>query len=208
MVFRRLGAALQVGLLMVASAAVAPACSATANVSDVWTSIDEDGARRRSTFFTDSQTVVCVAEYGNGRQDVTIEMLVRQIRGADFGTRDFREQNIVVSITDFRPGVTTGRPGNATIKLTPSKIEDGKFVQDDEAPFNPGSYVCEIRIDGELKGQASFNIDYPDCPGSVILQDQRCEGFYPTDATCPAAGLTGDPQPTCRCTAKGWDCGR
>jgi hypothetical protein len=204
MVFRQLGATLGMSVLLAAT--VLPACSATANVSEVWTSVDEDGARRRSTFFTDSAAVVCLAEYGNGRQDVTIEMLIRQIRGADFGAQAFREENIVTSVTDFRPGVTQGRPGKAVIRLLPSKIENGKFVQDDEAPFSPGSYICEVRIDGALKGSASFNIDYPECPGALILQDQRCQGFYPTGTTCPAAGLTGDPQPTCQCTPKGWNC--
>ena len=204
MILRRLGAAFGVSFGIAATAL--PACSTTANVSEVWMSIDEDGARRRSTFFTDSAAVVCLAEYGNGRQDVTIEMLIRRIRGTDFGQDAFREENIVTNAIDFRPGVTGTRPATAVLRLVPTKEEEGKLVQDDEAPFAPGSYICEVRVNGELKGSAAFNIDYPDCPAAQILQDQRCEGFYVLDRECPRAGLTGEPQPTCSCTSKGWDC--
>lgn len=206
MIFRRLGAAMVAGLLAASSAL--PACSTTANVSDVWLSIDDDGSRRRDVFFTDSTAVVCVAEVGVGRKDVTVEMLIRRIRGAPYGTRDFAPENTVVVATDVHPEVTRGKPGKLFLKLTATKVVDGKREEASDAPFTPGSYVCEVRLDGELQRSAAFNIDYPDCPTVAITQDQPCVGFYPLDPVtfCPRAGLTGDPTPACACTPKGWDC--
>lgn len=114
--------------------------------------------------------------------------------------------NVVVASLDFHPAVTTGTPGIASLRLVPTKNEDGKRVQDDESPFAPGSYLCEVSVDGEPKGAASFNIDYPECPTEVIIAGGPCFGFYPLEQQCPASGATGSPDPTCTCRAEGWEC--
>jgi hypothetical protein len=206
MVLRRLGAAALAGMFV--AAAALPACTATANVSNVWMSIDEDGARRRGTFFTDSAKVVCVAEIGIGREDVTLEFVIRRIMGAPFGTRAFEPENTIVAARDFRPARTEGRPGKATMALIPTRIEDGKLVEDPRAPFSPGTYVCEVLIDGEEKGRAQFNIDYPPCPSVAIVDGQLCAGFYTIDPVteCPKAGLGGDDSPRCACEQTVWKC--
>lgn len=206
MVLRRLGAAALAGLSI--AAAALPACTATANVSSVWMSIDEDGARRRSTFFTDSTKVVCVAEVGIGRDDVTLEFRFRRIAGAPFGTASFDAENTIVAVRELRPARTSGRPDKASLALIPSRIEDGKLVEDPEAPFAPGTYVCEVLIDGEEKGRAQFNIDYPPCPSVAIIDGQRCAGFYKIDPVteCPQAGLGGDEEPKCFCEQTVWVC--
>ena len=204
MIFRRLGVAAAFGALVCTAM---PACSATANVSDVWMSLDEDGARRRNVFYTDSATITCVAELGIGRKDVTIEMLIRQIRGAEIGTDEFVPVNKVVAASELRPEITKDKPGLATLTLSPPSVdEEGNVKEDQEAPFEPGSFVCEVMLDGKLEGRAAFNIDYPPCPTKVILPGTPCFGFYTLGTECPASGATGEPDPTCTCEAGGWKC--
>jgi hypothetical protein len=201
---RTVGAIAALGVLV---GSVLPACTATANVSDVWMSIDEDGARRRSTFFTDSVGITCVAEVGIGRKDVTIEMLVRQLRTAPRGTDDFEPVDAVVVARDFRPEITKDKPALVTLALVPTSLdEEGRLKEDEEAPFNAGSYVCEVYLDGEKQKSAAFNIDYAPCPTAVILEGAPCVGFYTLGTECPANGATGQPEPTCTCGEKGWSC--
>lgn len=205
MTFRRLGAAAALGVLV---ASALPACSATANVSDAWMSLDEDGSRRRGVFFTDSASITCIAEVGVGRKDVTIEMLIRQIAATpERGSNDFEPINAVVLARDFHPDITKEKPALLGLTLIPSSVdENGRLKEDQEAPFNAGSYICEVYLDGEKTKTVNFNIDYPPCPTAVIQQGTPCLGFYPTSEECPASGATGDPEPTCVCEAKGWNC--
>ncbi|MBX3206895.1 MAG: hypothetical protein KF764_17625 [Labilithrix sp.] len=204
MTFRRLGAAALLGTLVTSAL---PACSATANVGDVWMSLDEDGARRRSVFFTDSSGITCVAEVGVGRPDVTVEILIRQIRGAPLGTDDFEPIDVVVVATDIRPTITKDRPATVSLTLIPTSLdEEGRLKEDQEAPFSPGSYICEVMLDGVLQKSVAFNVDYPPCPTTVILESRPCLGFYMLDRECPASGATGQAEPTCTCEAKGWNC--
>jgi hypothetical protein len=206
MVLRRLGP-VAFASLSVAAAAL-PACSTTANVSRVWMSIDDDGSRPRGTFFTDSAKVVCVAEIGIGRDDVTLEFVFRRIIGTTFAKRAFEPENTIVAVKDLRPGRTEGKPGRASMALVPTKLEEGKLVEDTQAPFAPGTYVCEVLIDGEEKGRAQFNIDYPPCPSATIINGQVCAGFYPLDPVtkCPKAGLETDDETLCTCEQGGWKC--
>ena len=207
MTFRRVGAAAAFAALV---ASALPACSATANVSDAWMSIDDDGSRRRGVFFTDSERVTCVAEVGIGRKDVTIEMLIRQIASAPFGTDsedEFDTINAVVVARDFHPDITKDKPGQVFLTMVPSSVdENGQLKEDQEAPFNAGSYVCEVYLDGEKVKSVNFNIEWPPCPTAVILQSSRCVGFYVLNKECPASGATGQPDPTCTCEEKGWNC--
>ncbi|MBX3200008.1 MAG: hypothetical protein KF894_17865 [Labilithrix sp.] len=204
MTFRRLGALALLGALL---SSVLPACSATANVGDVWMSLDEDGGRRRSVFFTDSAAITCIAEVGVGRQDVTLEILIRQIRGAAVGTDDFEPMDQVVLARDLRPDITKDGPALIAVTMVPSSIdEEGRLKEDQEAPFSPGSYICEVMLDGVLQKSVAFNIDYPPCPTVLIREGTPCLGFYTFDTECPAGGASGQPQPTCVCSGKDWVC--
>lgn len=193
--------------------AVTPACTKTAGVSDVFMSIDEDGARKRTLFFSDSTSVICVFKVGNGRADSTFEALIRQIREIPFGQggTDFTPVNRVVAANDFHPGPTGGTPAVLSLRLVPTSLDPttGQQKPDDQAPFAPGSYVCEVSIDGVLEQSAAFNIDYAPCPTAQIVTGQKCAGFYATSppSVCPRAGASGDPDPTCTCNGEtGWSC--
>ncbi len=204
MTLRRLGAAAALGVLV---ASALPACTATANVSDVYMSIDEDGARRRNVFYTDSASITCIAEVGIGRKDVTIEMLIRQIRAAPLGTDDFESVDSVIAARDVHPDITKDKPALIALTMIPTSLDDeGRLKEDQEAPFHPGSYVCEVTLDGKPAGTAAFNIGYPDCPTTIIQKGTPCKGFYELDKDCPANGATGQPEPTCTCEEKGWSC--
>lgn len=200
----RWAVALSLGML---AGSVLPSCADTANVSDVWVSIDENGARRRKVFYTDSASVTCIAQVGVGREDVTFEMLMRRVAEAPPGTDDFEATNKVILANEFHPDPTPGGPTTIALTLTPTRVdEEGRLQEDTEAPFTPGSYVCEVYIDGKKAKQAAFNIDYAPCPTIVIQQGLPCAGFYMTGKECPASGASGDPEPTCACTDRGWEC--
>jgi hypothetical protein len=204
MTLRAWGAAATLGALVTSAL---PACTETANVSDVWLSLDPDGARRRKVFFTDSASITCVAEVGVGRKDVTFEILIRRVRRSPFGSDEFEPSNEVVLAKEFHPDVTTGKPAIIGLTLKPTTVDqDGKLQENDEAPFAAGSYVCEVYVDGDKQKQAAFNVDYAPCPTIVIQPNTLCIGFYTTGTECPASGATGDPEPTCTCSDKGWEC--
>jgi len=173
-------------------------------------SIDENGSRRRSVFFTDTANITCVAEVGIGRTDVTIEMLIRQIAAAPFGAEaedEFDTVNAVILAEEFHPDVTKDGPGNVFLSMVPTSLdENGQPKADDQAPFNAGSYRCEVYLDGENVQSVSFNIEYPPCPTAIIVNKTPCLGFYVLNKECPASGATGDPEPTCFCEPAGWNC--
>jgi hypothetical protein len=199
--------------VVLAAASLLPACTKTAGVADIYMSLDEDGARKRELFFTDSASITCVFKVGVGRANATFSALIRQIRELPFGQGgdDFQPVNRVITSGDFHPGVTNGTPTLLTLKMVPSTIDPttNEQKQDEDAPFAPGSYRCEVSIDGVPTDVAAFNIAYPDCPTAQIATGQKCAGFYafspPT--TCPKNGASGDPEPTCSCNGdKGWEC--
>jgi len=184
-------------------------CTSTANVSDVWMSIDDDGARRRTLFFADSTSVVCIAEVGIGRTNATVEMFIRQVR--ELAGSEFQETNRVIVANEFRPAPTQGAPTRLALRMVPTAIDPatGRPKEDDAAPFAPGSYRCEVRLDGKAAGDALFNIRYADCPAARIVTGQPCAGFYATDppTSCPANGASGAAEPTCSCAGpQGWEC--
>ena len=62
---------------MVAAPLLATACTKTAGVSDVYMSIDDDGARRRSLFYTDSASITCVFKVSAGRANASPQTVSR-----------------------------------------------------------------------------------------------------------------------------------
>jgi hypothetical protein len=184
-----------------------PACTSTAGVADVYMALEDDGVRVRKVFFTDSANVSCIAEVASGRENATFEMLIRRVAEAPFATDNFEPTNRVILVNEFLPGRTTGTVKIA-LSMKPTVIDsEGKPKEDTDAPFSPGSYVCEVYLDGKKAEQAAFNIDYAPCPPAEIQPDTPCAGFYTIGTECPAGGATGEPDPTCACSDKGWQCG-
>jgi hypothetical protein len=64
-----------------------------------------------------------------------------------------------------------------------------------------------VRLDGELKKTAAFDIEFPPCPTEQIRTGSVCFGFYKLGDTCPESGVSSTLSPTsCKCTDKGWQC--
>ncbi len=182
------------------------ACSTTANINEVYTALDSDGARRRSTFFTDTQEIHCIAEGGFGRQDVTVEGFIHQVVAYDFQANKLFGTDRYLGFADIHPQVNRDQKGPTRIDLNLGRVDkNGK--ESDSAPFVPGSYECQIALDGTIVKTARFNVDFPTCPPAFIIPNGPCFGFFTNKTECPKYGLLSDPKLSCRCTAdKGWDC--
>lgn len=179
-----------------------PACSQTANITEVWMALDEEGHRRRNEFFTDSKEIHCVATAGIGREGVTVEGFIRQQQAYDFATNAYVPIDRILAYTEFSPD-RSEEPVTIDLQLTTEAGEGGG----EDPPFVAGRYQCEILLDGALEGTAVFNIEFPPCPPAAIIAGTRCFGFYRENDECPAFGATGAPTPTCRCSqAEGWRC--
>jgi hypothetical protein len=184
-------------------AALLPACSTTANVSDVVMALDGDGDRVRNVFFTDTKEIYCVASMAVGRRGVTVEAMVRQLSAYDFDRREFVERDAVAAVAEASPAPS---PQSFTfhVRLTPLG-PDGK--PNDDIPFAPGRYQCEVRLDGELKGISLFNIEFPECPTATIIPQTLCYGFYEEGKGCPFFGVSSRDPASCTCRLTGWECG-
>lgn len=199
---RRLGVVAAAASLV---ASLLPACTSTANVSDLWTSPDDDGSRRRNVFYTDSKVINCIAELGIGRDDVTLEMYVRIVQVYDFVNDQFIDTNVVTDTLEVHPPKSTaGTPLRQRLTLEPKGLTG---QADDKLPFLAGRAQCEAYIDGDLKRTAVFNVDFPGCPAAAITPGSVCIGFYKLGTECNAAGDSGDPKSgKCKCESNGWSC--
>jgi coenzyme F420-reducing hydrogenase gamma subunit len=201
----RLGSA-RVGALVVTSCvllASLSSCATTARISDVYTALDGQGNRKRNVFSTDSKEIHCVVEMGIGRPGVTIEALVRQVQAYDFKTDTFIAVNRVIGNAEQSPGPSQGiqRLDIALVPLGPN----GEQVSGQ--PFTPGRFICEASLDGALEMTATFNVDFPDCPMSLITPSTLCFGFYKNLSVCPRYGVSSTGGPNCQCDqTKGWQC--
>lgn len=184
------------------------ACGSTANVSEVYTGLDApDGkgeTRRRNVFFTDSKEIHCIAEVGVGRSNVTLEGKFHQVRAYNFQSNEFFTTDRFLGYVDVKPEPTTDGPLYLDLELRPVG-PDGK--PKDGLPFEAGSYVCEVMLDGEIAGTANFNVDFPPCPAALIVNGTTCFGFFTGGTDCPKYGLRSDDPAKCQCSeTKGWEC--
>jgi hypothetical protein len=179
-------------------------CATTARVSDVYMSLDADGSRRRSIFFTDTKEIHCIVEMGIGRKGVTIEAVIHQLQRYDFPSDKFFEFDGYSANAESSP-----QPQEGIQKLDVSLKPEGPNGEDASgSPFPPGRYQCEARLDGELQQTSIFNIDFPPCPTSEVRTGQLCFGFYKNNQACGRYGLLSHDPAVCVCTLKGWDCGK
>lgn len=190
-----------------AACALVPACTQTANVSDVFMALDGEGDRKRLEFFTDTSEIHCVTQIGVGRPGVTLEVLIRQIQGYDAEANRFFDTDRVFAYVEVTPSPADGAQ-LVDFPLTPLNAAG---EPDDEAPFPAGRFQCEVRLDGKLEGVALYNIRFPPCPTSALAgrpDKAVCQGFYEVGRECPAYGLESRDPDRCRCTNAGlWDCG-
>lgn len=199
---RLLAAAVPLG---VAALSTLSACSTTANISDIYLALDSAGARRRTIFFTDTKEIHCIAEGSFGRQDVTVEAYIRQVRAYNPADDDFDTVDRYGSFLELTPATNPGGPPQKLdLSIRPTD-EKGEF--DDTKPFSAGSYKCEFMLDGEVVKSIDFNIDFPECPGAAIFSGDPCIGFYQLNKKCPGGGAKSTDKDTCNCGGpNGWEC--
>jgi hypothetical protein len=179
-------------------ALVSLSCSTTARIDDVSMALDGAANRKREVFFTDTVEIHCVIQAGIGRNGVTIEALIREVQRYDFTSRMFVGSDRVVAQAEDAP--------TPTASPTLVDLQMDKPDNNAQGPFEAGRYVCEARLDGDLQGSATFNIDFPDCPTAEITVGTLCQGFYELGKVCPAYGASSTEPATCTCQTAGWSC--
>jgi hypothetical protein len=173
------------------------ACSQTANVDDLFMALDSSGDRRRNDFFTDTVSIDCIAQMASARNDVTLEMLIRQTARFDFDMQQSVQANRVLAAVEIAPGTTTG----AQLQAVPLVKTDAKGNEQDSLPYPAGSYTCEAYLDGQKQKTVNFDIQFPPCPDATIITGQPCKGFYRIDDKCPEFGASSTENVHCTCTA-------
>jgi hypothetical protein len=180
--------ALLASILSLASCGSGPSVTA-------YMSIDT-GERKRTTFYTDSENINCIAEFTGAKDGLTVFATVRQT-----GTVDGKGESIV-----FQIGELPADKNTKSLVFSLAHAGNPNIVSPDDAdPWPPGTFECEIAVDGVQKATAPFTIAIPKCPVYPAAQGYRCQGFYPTGSQCPSA----DANVSCTCSGDSgtWVCG-
>jgi hypothetical protein len=168
------------------SAAPSTACTHRAMVADVYMSLDSDGTRHRTEFFTDTQSIYCIADVVAAPKGTTVEGQLRQVQGA----------GPTPALLGLGEDVVSGARTVDSFQLT-------RPLNMANAPWPVGHFECDILIDGVQAAVASFEITMPQCPLYPAQDGLSCAGFYPVGTNCMAVVQTQ----TCVCDASGiWKC--
>lgn len=185
-----------------------PACPTTANIDDVYMALDGEGNRKRNVFYTDSEELHCVVEVGSGRADATVFAVIRATQLFNFVTGKYEDVDRVQVKQEFVP-----QPGNTLQKLdlalraNQNQDAGGPQQNQQQPPLPVGRFQCEAYLDGVLKQTVIFNIQFPDCPSTVIVPTSSCARFYEEQRNCPAYGADSTEKASCQCDyTKGWQC--
>jgi hypothetical protein len=201
---KRLSIGLVAWVLVVASLS---SCK-TIGVKDVYTSIDANGERRRSTFYTDSKSIYCVVELANGRKDATVEVQFHELQRYDYSKKAFVSADNI-TILAGEAVAETGSDARMVFELGRAVVYDDKGQQvATGAPYYPGQYSCEVYIEGALEQRVTFNVLFPEsgCPITPAVPARLCIGFYPEGQRCPGVPTADGQGQECTCTKQGWEC--
>ena len=163
----------------------------TAGFKRSYLALDSEGHRKRDSFFTDTESMFCVAELASGVDDVTVQGVfeLRAIFSSESGERVPIQRPI--GSAEVAPGA--GEDLIASFELLRANAEE---------PYQAGDYACLLYLNGELESELTFPIHYPSCPAAPIEAGFRCAGFVLNGQVCP--GASGNP---CVCDASGtWQC--
>jgi hypothetical protein len=166
----------------------------TVGVKDAYTALDAAGNRKRSTFYTEAESIYCVMELASGIDDYSV-------------TAKIRARSLFEDVRG-RPRPLSGRAIIGAEEQLPGRGENLKasfqLLRPEGDEFYPaGEFVCELYIDNELERALPFKILYPDCPFAPIKAGSACGGLVLRGASCPSP-LGG----TCVCNEETsvWDC--
>ena len=156
----------------------------------------DTGERKRTTFYTDTANINCIAEFHGAKDGLTVFASVRQTI-SDTG----KPVNLVFQIGELPASKTT-----TSLVFSLAHTGNPNLVSAADAdPWPPGAYVCDVSVDGVVKANAPFIIQVPKCPVYPAASGYKCQGFYPTGTVCPSA----DANVTCTCSGDTglWVCG-
>ena len=158
---------------------------------DAYTALDGDGARKRDTFYTDSEQIWCVAAVQSGDGAATVNATIRATE------LDGVQGNYVLAVGEQAP-----QRGKSTLGFQlVLRASDGSELPD--APFVPGRYACDVSIDGQPQATVDFVVLMPSCPVYPAPDGAVCGGFYPEGIQCPGV----DQSTLCTCESNGrWKC--
>ena len=180
------------GALALLFALGAVSCN-TAAVKRGYMSLDTQGDRHRTIFYTDTDTIFCIGELAIGRQDTTIGSTFRALEFAVPPKGELVPTNTVLAVSDAVAD-STGDDVKVAFQL---------LKKDSMAPWPAGQFACELSIDGVQEESIPFEIRYPECPFQPSFDGDSCAGFFLPQSTC----LGADMAQTCVCEDTGfWQC--
>lgn len=150
---------------------------------------DQNGARRRTEFVTDSENINIIVQYSTGRQDLTIRAEVFPISiESDSKYQTFFPESPLIALGTSGIGTIQSfeLKRNESQPLPPlpdSDVEDvltGSPVE----PWPVGEFRARIFFDNDEVGLLGFKITWSECPTSPPQQNSPCRQFKPNGA-CP-----------------------
>lgn len=189
--FTRWRVAASAALLALASLPIG-ACN-TAAVKRSYMSLDQDGSRKRTTFYTDTDKIYCIGELAIGRKDVSVTAALRTTALAPPPSGKPIPLASTLAVKDVTPG-GTGSDIVASFEIVKANLD---------SPWPAGNFICELAIDGDVSATIPFQIVYPDCPLTPPQDGDSCAGFFLPQSKC-AGALSAQ---TCVCSDDGsWQC--
>jgi hypothetical protein len=170
----------------------------SAGVRHSYMALDQSGARKRTQFFTDTQTIWCDVEYSSGRTDLTIDVRIRATQVWD----DALMALIPVDAT-LATGEVAGMQGMASIAGFQWVLDQpgGGVAPAGTIPYPVGDFVCDVTLDGEPVASLPFSVEFPTCPVPPVLNGAQCKGWVLEGSVCPDSfGLS------CTCSHGVWRC--
>jgi hypothetical protein len=170
----------------------------TAGVDRAYTALDGTGARKRTAFFTDTESIWCDVDYSSGRADLTIGMRVRATRLWDDTTHSMAPANAVLAV-----GEVAGQRGtDLTAGFEWQMLgPDGNPAPVGTIPYPVGDFVCDVTLDGSPVDSLAFSVSFPDCPAPPVVVGAECAGWVEEGSRC--TDMLGH---TCTCAAGAWAC--
>lgn len=198
---------------LASSLASTASCGTPTEVRAVYTALDSNGDRRRTHFYTDTDSIFCDVDYVGDRKDITVNAVLRQVTsepcpfayypnplscpGGDARQTSWaapqQSANFVLSVLEQTPGSGTTTLGFSWQQQTSSDTDAGSSTSGGNStpppPWPVGKYRCEIYVDGAMQGSADFDVGFPDGDANHIAGQA-----YKGQGACPVTPvLAGNP---------------
>ena len=171
----------------------------TAGFRRVFVALDEQGDRKRTTFFTDTGSVFCVGELVSGRTDVTVQAILKVKTLDDASSHAGIVAPSVTALGESAPGKTDG----AFVAFDLQGVLRGDGRSADLRPYPVGTFSCELLIDGEVEDSVDFAIAFAPCPALPPVSGQSCKGWVRSGSQCAGVGSGAC---TCDGESGAWQC--